>query len=91
MLGGSLFKGKAWHGGVATGLVGAFAIFHGYAHGAELPLGASAAAYSVGFIVATGLLHGAGILAGRSIATHRYLSRIVGVAVAAAGVAIAVI
>jgi urease accessory protein len=49
---------------VATLVVGAFAIFHGYAHGAELPPGADALAYSAGFVIATGLLHLAGIAFG---------------------------
>jgi urease accessory protein len=46
---------------VAALLVGLFAIFHGHAHGAELPEGADAVAYSLGFVIATGLLHLAGI------------------------------
>jgi urease accessory protein len=46
---------------MAAVLVGVFAIFHGHAHGAELPAGADALAYSAGFVVATGLLHLAGI------------------------------
>jgi urease accessory protein len=45
-------------------LVGAFAIFHGYAHGRELPDGANAVAYAAGFVIATGLLHLAGIAFG---------------------------
>jgi len=49
---------------MAAVLVGMFAIFHGHAHGAELPAGADALAYSVGFVVATGLLHLAGIALG---------------------------
>jgi len=49
---------------VAAVLVGAFAIFHGHAHGAELPPGADALAFSAGFVVATGLLHLAGIAFG---------------------------
>src|SRR5690349_9258418 len=49
---------------VAALLVGAFAIFHGHAHGAELPPGADAVAYSLGFVIATGLLHLAGIAFG---------------------------
>ena len=49
---------------VAAVLVGAFAIFHGQAHGAELPPGADAVAYSIGFVVATGLLHLVGIALG---------------------------
>ncbi len=46
---------------VAALIVGAFAIFHGHAHGTELPEAASPIAYSLGFVVATGLLHAAGI------------------------------
>jgi urease accessory protein len=49
---------------VAAVLVGAFAIFHGHAHGTELPAAADAAAYSVGFVLATGALHLAGIAFG---------------------------
>ena len=48
----------------ALTLVGVFAIFHGHAHGAELPPGSDAVAYSVGFVVATGMLHVCGILCG---------------------------
>ena len=50
-----------WLAGV---LVGGFAIFHGYAHGAELPAGADALAYSAGFVVSTGCLHLCGIAFG---------------------------
>ena len=49
---------------IAAVLVGAFAIFHGYAHGRELPDGADAVAYSAGFVIATGLLHLTGIAFG---------------------------
>jgi urease accessory protein len=42
-------------------LVGFFAIFHGHAHGTELPAGQSALLYSMGFVIATGCLHAAGI------------------------------
>ena len=47
--------------GVAAALVGFFAIFHGHAHGTELPPGQSALLYSVGFVMATGCLHAVGI------------------------------
>jgi urease accessory protein len=46
---------------LAAALVGFFAIFHGHAHGTELPDGANGLLYSIGFVVATGLLHLAGI------------------------------
>jgi urease accessory protein len=49
---------------LCASIVGAFAIFHGHAHGTELPEAAAPAAYAGGFVVATGLLHVAGILLG---------------------------
>ena len=49
---------------VAGVLVGIFAIFHGHAHGTELPHAANAFTYAVGFVVATGLLHLSGIALG---------------------------
>jgi urease accessory protein len=49
---------------IAAALVGAFAVFHGHAHGAELPIGADAVAFSMGFVMATGMLHLAGIAFG---------------------------
>lgn len=49
---------------VAAVLVGAFAVFHGHAHGAELPIGADAVAFSMGFVIATGMLHLIGIAFG---------------------------
>ena len=49
---------------VAAVIVGAFAIFHGHAHGTELPNAANPLAYSLGFVIATGLLHLCGIAFG---------------------------
>lgn len=49
---------------VAAVLVGAFAIFHGHAHGTELPAAANPLSYATGFVVATGLLHLLGIFLG---------------------------
>ena len=46
---------------LAAVLVGFFAIFHGHAHGTELPPGQSALLYSMGFVIATGCLHALGI------------------------------
>lgn len=64
MLGGMVAfaaKPPLW---VAAVIVGAFAIFHGHAHGAELPIGADAFAFSMGFVMATGMLHLGGIAFG---------------------------
>jgi urease accessory protein len=74
--------------GVAAGLVGFFGIFHGYAHGTELPAGENALLYSVGFVIATGCLHGVGIGIGL---VHRWRAgrlalRLAGALVALAGV-----
>ncbi len=49
---------------IAAVLVGFFAIFHGHAHGTELPPGQSGLLYSMGFVIATGVLHGVGIAIG---------------------------
>jgi urease accessory protein len=74
---------------VAAVLVGAFAIFHGHAHGAELPAGADAVAYSLGFVIATGLLHLAGIAFGLLARwpAGRIAVRGAGAAIALAGIA----
>ncbi len=48
----------------AAVVVAVFAVFHGYAHGAEMPGASNALAYGVGFVVATGTLHAVGILIG---------------------------
>ena len=49
---------------LAMVIVAFFAIFHGHAHGTELPAGQSGLLYSIGFVVATGCLHAAGIAIG---------------------------
>jgi urease accessory protein len=49
---------------VAMAMVGVFAIFHGHAHGTELPPGQSGLLYSMGFVIATGCLHAVGIALG---------------------------
>jgi urease accessory protein len=73
---------------VAAVIVGAFAIFHGHAHGTELPESANALAYSVGFVIATGLLHLAGIAFGLLVRwpAGKIAVRAGGAAIALAGV-----
>ena len=53
---------------LAAGLVGVFAIFHGHAHGAEMPAEAAAFGYAGGFVAATALLHGFGLALGFGLA-----------------------
>jgi urease accessory protein len=73
---------------VAAVLVGAFAVFHGYAHGVELPVGADAIAFSMGFVIATGMLHVAGIAFGAlsQWPAGRIAVRVAGVVIAVIGV-----
>ncbi len=73
---------------LAAALVGFFAIFHGHAHGTELPAGESGLLYSIGFVIVTGLLHATGIAIGL---VHRWQKgrialRGAGAVVGAAGV-----
>lgn len=71
-------------------VVGVFALFHGYAHGGELGA-AGALPFGLGFVIATALLHIAGIGLGLGInrlASGRILSRIIGGLTALAGVAL---
>jgi len=49
---------------IAAGVVGLFAIFHGHAHGSEIPAAADGVAYAAGFVLATAALHVAGIALG---------------------------
>ncbi len=72
---------------VAAALVGVFAIFHGHAHGTELPPGQSGILYSIGFVVATGCLHLTGIAIGlvHRWAWGRVALRVAGTLVAIAG------
>jgi urease accessory protein len=71
---------------IAAAIVAFFAIFHGHAHGRELPEGTSALLYSLGFVVATGLLHAVGILLG---VAHRWSAGRQAVRIAGGGVACA--
>ncbi len=72
----------------AAVVVGLFAVFHGHAHGTELPAATNAAAYAVGFVLATGLLHLAGIALGVLVRWRmgRLAVRAGGVGIAALGV-----
>jgi len=53
--------------GAAMGLIGFFALFHGYAHGVEMPETASGFTYGLAFLAATSLLHAIGILFGLAV------------------------
>ncbi|MCI4677446.1 HupE/UreJ family protein [Rhodoblastus acidophilus] len=69
----------------AAGLVGLFAFFHGFAHGAEAPAAATQVLFFSGFVAASLILQGAG-LALASLRPGRTLSRVAGALVAVGGV-----
>ncbi len=72
---------------LACAIVGAFALFHGYAHGSELPSAADPVGYTAGFVLSTGLLHLLGITAGllRSTPVGTMALRAAGGAIALTG------
>lgn len=61
VIGAAAAWGRPMPVAAAMSLVGLFAIFHGVAHGAEMPADSSGLGYALGFMVATALLHAAGI------------------------------
>lgn len=71
-------------------LVGSFALFHGYAHGAEMPATASGLAFAAGFLLATVLLHACGLGAGLLVqkTLKLLLIRVAGAAIAVAGLSL---
>ena len=73
----------------STALVGFFALFHGMAHGSELPIGGSAAAFIAGFMLTTFTLHVVGLAAGFAFKQRGlWLTRIAGAGIAIYGVAL---
>lgn len=93
VLGFVLALGRQLPTGLAMALVGFFGIFHGHAHGTEMPVDAQGFAYGSGFVLATALLHAAGLALG--IGADRLAgswsaktSRVAGGAMAAAGAGI---
>jgi urease accessory protein len=87
MIGALIAFGTRMPVGLAMGLVGLFALFHGHAHGTELPGFAHPAVYGAGFAAATALLHVAGM--GIALAVRQRAAklpfRVAGAAVAAVG------
>ncbi len=77
----------------AAALVGFFAIFHGHAHGTEMPDSMSELSYGIGFICATALLHATGVGLGIAIGKTgqvygRRIAQVSGAAMAIAGLSI---
>jgi urease accessory protein len=71
---------------LAMALVGFFAIFHGFAHGAEMPVSASSIGYGLGFVAATIALHVTGLALGLTIKSSSKVLPVGGSAIGLAGV-----
>ncbi|MFN8036821.1 MAG: HupE/UreJ family protein [Acidimicrobiia bacterium] len=85
VLGGALLVGPTLGAGPALGLVAAAGLVHGHAHGVEVPAATHPLVYGAGFLVATAVLHLAGVGVGYSV-RHRSAPRhALGVAVLGVG------
>jgi urease accessory protein len=72
---------------LSVGVTALFGLFHGYAHGLELPQSAAPAEYALGFLAATASLHLGGIAAGLAMRQRdSMLSRLLGSAIALSGI-----
>ena len=69
-------------------LVGIFALFHGHAHGTEMPANGHAMTFAAGYVIATASLHALGVAIGLLI--QRPLARLAGAITAMAGLALAI-
>jgi urease accessory protein len=85
VLGGLIATMTRFRPTLAMALVGFFALFHGYAHGREMPAATSAWSFSLGFVAATLLLHGAGLALGLTARNQRAV-RWAGAAIAASSI-----
>ena len=92
LLGFVIALGRHMPVAASTMLVGALAVFHGHAHGTEMPLSVSGLEYGLGFVAATALLHVAGIALTRMVSTlgSEAMLRFGGAGIATAGLALAV-
>ena len=90
VLGLGLLVATRYQASVTAGMTiaGVFALFHGYAHGLEMPQAASPLFYALGFVLATVCLHGAGIAGGL---LGRRATRMAGFGIAATGAALLVL
>ncbi|MDG4718035.1 MULTISPECIES: HupE/UreJ family protein [Thalassospira] len=87
VLGAVIALGKHMPTAAAMALVGVFAVFHGHAHGTEMPVNAVGIEYGVGFAVATAALHAIGL--GLGLSVKALAEKIAPTAVRASGGAIA--
>lgn len=93
VIGGLAALGRPMPVAAAMALVGVFAVFHGHAHGAEMPEDAGGLLYAGGLIVATALLHAVGVIAAMGVARlvgkyGRVVARVAGGVFALGGIGV---
>lgn len=89
VIGAAAALGRPMPVAAAAGLVGIFAVFHGHAHGAEMPEGMGGMTYALGFVLATALLHVAGMGAARIVGrSGRITAQVAGGVFAMGGIGI---
>jgi urease accessory protein len=82
VLGGLVATTTQFRPSLSMSIVAIFALFHGYAHGVEMPLSVSALPFSMGFVLGTAMLHGLGIATGLALQEQPRVLRWAGAAIA---------
>jgi urease accessory protein len=89
VIGAAAALGRSWPVPAAMALVGAFALFHGHAHGVEMPAESGAFGFAAGFALATALLHAMGLALGL-VVRRPQIVRLAGAATAVCGLTLLV-
>jgi urease accessory protein len=73
---------------IALMIISFIAIFHGYAHGSEIPKAIDPASFIIGFVISTGLIHVIGVLLGYTLINiyHGIISKLLGILISVIGV-----
>lgn len=79
---GLSFRAKAW---IGLSITAAFAVFHGFAHGGEMPHSADALHFGLGFLCSTMLLQALGFAVGKKLSQNTSMVQIIGAAIAGCG------
>lgn len=94
VLGGVIALGRKMPTLIAMAMTGTFALFHGHAHGTEMPADSNSILYVLGFVIATTILHALGVFAGILYQTKtkeygRAAAKAIGSAISLAGLVLA--
>lgn len=85
VFGALIAAGKKLPVSIGMGIASIFALFHGAAHGLEMPAMTSGLSYSIGFVAASLILHASGLLAAYATRLAPLAVRFIGATIATAG------